>query len=594
MSSCPCYLFTPCCGNGHPVVLRQTDQNGNLVTFTSNVYQYNGIANYPDHLYAYNDSKLVPGQCYNISTIQYPCSQVTTIFVACPEASNFDETTHATCADAEKDVKCGCPSVFEFVSCCTGESTFYNVTNENGSISSGSTYYVQLELGDFTTTSCYTISSAQVEDPSILPKLDITNIDINNPLDNCENALCSLLCEPCLCYEFSGTSGIYIIVTCDLRAGQITGTIDGPVITYNGDPTPYPLTESICLRYAFEQTSGLTARAKGDCDIVYWNAEGSEINCPVYYKIVNCEDPAEQYCVSNDLSVEYSLGQAISVNGAPYAGKCWRIEVTEPCPQTVTISYTITHINCADCLSKIQTNYELLNCSDYSTVVYTSTDLSAYAETIITLNEYPDDCWYVQVLSSAIPSDIIVTPNLQFSSCEECSRPQYLLEDCDIENPDPNIITDTDLSTYVGQVVTLLNCPDKCWLVSETDPLPNPQLVNITASYQNCETCIQPAPEPTTPTYKYKSITPGYNTPGCEPDKFERIVCNFSEAMYRQIMVDAYGITPCCGEDDIKYEIKYELIKLVAIQDPDYDCSGSNTCECTTSSSGLSQQNCQQ
>jgi hypothetical protein len=94
-------------------------------------------------------------------------------------------------------------------------------------------------------------------------------------------------------------------------------------------------------------------------------------------------------------------------------------------------------------------------------------------------------------------------------------------------------------------------------------------------------------PEPIPPVYKYKSIRPGYNTPGCSPDKFERILCNFSEAMYRQIMIDAYGITPCCGEDDIQYEIRYELIKLKAIQDPDFNCQLTNSCDCTTSAPGL-------
>jgi hypothetical protein len=194
----------------------------------------------------------------------------------------------------------------------------------------------------------------------------------------------------------------------------------------------------------------------------------------------------------------------------------------------------------------------------------------------------------VEIIESPIPGNIPVTPILEYSTCQDCTTPQYLLEDCNVEDPEPNIITNVDLSAYVGQVVTLLNCPDICWTVSESpEIITNPQLVHVTASHIDCKECIQPAPEPVRPVYKFKSITPGYDTPGCSPEKFEKIVCDFSEAMYRQIMVDAYGITPCCGEDDIKYEIKYELIKLKAIQDPDYNCLKSPSCECTTSTYGL-------
>jgi hypothetical protein len=58
-------------------------------------------------------------------------------------------------------------------------------------------------------------------------------------------------------------------------------------------------------------------------------------------------------------------------------------------------------------------------------------------------------------------------------------------------------------------------------------------------------------------------------------------------------MVERYGITPCCGEDDIRWEIRNEIVKLKAIKDPDYNCTQAINCECTTSNSALTQQNCQ-
>jgi len=592
------YRFQPCCG-GHPIYVTVEDQNGDAVIFpfgVGKVYQFTPPSGLPYNGGPIsNNESLIPGQCYRLD--KWPLDEVYIPQLnPCPPViapgDNWTDTEHELCdPGAKQDPKCGCAQIYEFVSCCTGESTIYNIVGSTGAeIVSGTTYSVALDLSDLSTVGCYTISAITVEDPELVPTINIANIGYEDPiLDACDNFICFLLCQECRCQTFSSNQnvGVYNVYTCDLLQASIVGTVSGPVISYDGGVTYNPLTEPLCLKYYVEATPGITRIDSGLCETVYWDSEGSQFNCPTAYKIVNCEDESEQYCVSNDLSTEFAANLVLTVNGQTFANKCWRIEETAPCPQTITISFSITDISCETCLEKIQNNYELINCSDGNVIVYTSTNLEVYAGSIISLDEYPEDCWYVQVLTTSIPSDIPVTFSQQFPDCETCTTPQYLLEDCDIDNPDPNIITNVDLSAYVGQIITLLNCPDKCWLVSQTDPIPTPQFVNVTNSYQTCELCIQPAPEPEPPVYTYKSITPGYNTPGCSPEKFERYVCNFSEAMYRQIMVDAYGITPCCGEDDIKYEIKYELIKLKAIQDPDYNCKLTSSCECTTSTNGL-------
>lgn len=598
---CLCYSYTPCCG-GHPIYLARFDAGGSGVIFPDppgvpHVWQYTGALPYTDHL----GHSLMPGECYYISFFTINLADGATCnppyLLPSPTIANFSPTSHMLCSDAAEDSKCGCATPYILTSCCPGsEPVIYNITNYDGSIVDGNVYTAVLDPNDISTASCFLFEATTVEDPSLLPTLDISFID-TGASTTCETSICFLLCQPCICQTFTddpnvpGSNGLYAVVTCDLRTASIFGSgvysTPTPVIQYQGDPTLYPLTEGICLRYWVEQTTGLLRTSSGECEIVYWDTEGSEINCPTYYKIVNCQDENEFYCVTNDLSTEYSSNLVLTVEGETFADKCWRIEETLPCPQTITISFSITHADCEECLEKIVGNYELINCNDNSVIIYTSTNLQDYAGSYITLVEYPEDCWFVQALPSSIPSDIPVTFNQQFPDCELCTGPQYLLEDCDIDNPDPNIITNTDLSAYVGQVVTLLNCPDKCWIVSETDPIPTPQLVNVTASHVDCEACFPIPPIPDPVVYKYKSITPGYNTPGCEPDKFERILCNFSESMYRQIMVDAYGITPCCGEDDIQYEIRYELIKLKAIQDPDYNCKLTSSCECTTSTVGL-------
>jgi hypothetical protein len=65
-----------------------------------------------------------------------------------------------------------------------------------------------------------------------------------------------------------------------------------------------------------------------------------------------------------------------------------------------------------------------------------------------------------------------------------------------------------------------------------------------------------------------KSITPGYNTPGCEIWKYEEISCKAAEAMYKQVLQLRYGISNCCPEEDERYIIQKELIDLQAMIPP--------------------------
>jgi hypothetical protein len=78
-----------------------------------------------------------------------------------------------------------------------------------------------------------------------------------------------------------------------------------------------------------------------------------------------------------------------------------------------------------------------------------------------------------------------------------------------------------------------------------------------------------------------KSVTPGYNTPGCESWKYEEISCRAAEAMYKQVLELRYGISNCCPEEDEQYIVQKELINLAALNDPAYPCS-TNSCGCNT------------
>jgi len=130
------------------------------------------------------------------------------------------------------------------------------------------------------------------------------------------------------------------------------------------------------------------------------------------------------------------------------------------------------------------------------------------------------------------------------------------------------------------------NCPIGSWI--NISSLSN-QTSNTTIEFKytieyfgNCTNGVCPPVK-----NKQKSITPGYNTPGCEAWKYEEISCRAAEAMYKQVLELRYGISNCCPEEDQQYIVQKELIDLAALNDPAYPCAKnscgcSNDCDCST------------
>jgi hypothetical protein len=131
------------------------------------------------------------------------------------------------------------------------------------------------------------------------------------------------------------------------------------------------------------------------------------------------------------------------------------------------------------------------------------------------------------------------------------------------------------------------NCPIGTWLstsvniinaVSEfcTDGTTTVGTTTLPEYIQNFGNCINGAcPVEVFPKRKVK---PGYSTPSCDIEKYEKITCRSSEILYKQVMRLRYGLTNCCPEDDEKWLIKKELIDLDALRDPDYICKPTTSC----------------
>jgi hypothetical protein len=98
--------------------------------------------------------------------------------------------------------------------------------------------------------------------------------------------------------------------------------------------------------------------------------------------------------------------------------------------------------------------------------------------------------------------------------------------------------------------------------------------------------------------YPKRSVQPGYVTPICSTEKYEKITCKSSEILYKSVLELRYGISNCCPEENDKWLIKKQLIDLQALRDPLYACEvpacgcGQSTCGCTQSSCGCGQTAC--
>jgi hypothetical protein len=87
-----------------------------------------------------------------------------------------------------------------------------------------------------------------------------------------------------------------------------------------------------------------------------------------------------------------------------------------------------------------------------------------------------------------------------------------------------------------------------------------------------------------------RKVKPGYNTPICSADKYDKITCNAADIMYKKVLELRYGISDCCPEENEKWLISKELIELQALTDPNYtcdpltDCCGNPTSQCSCNS----------
>jgi hypothetical protein len=425
----------------------------------------------------------------------------------------------------------------------------------------------------------------------------------------------------CTCYEIIGTAKLDYV---DCDGNPVSMFVDG---YWKDCSQVYPFTNP-------SPGPNLTIASHGDCI----NGE-----CPTQcFELTDCNGLLEPiYTTAQSLSPFAVLNQVVQIQGYD---NCWIVTRTVACDCAINVVVLQAYDTCEEC--NPAPNYLLTNCDDSSTIIYTSTDLSEYVNQVVELNPDCPGCWIVSEINGPIPSDVPISVSVAFDDCQACKTTYFVLTDC--ARIEADIITSTNLSDYIGQIITLEWCPTICWgvAVSQTSAgagvlgdilqefdtclecltsfpcvcsrIKNHDIVAHNYDYLDCDGEVQTitllsgersericmahwlSSYPTDyveyfgnctngecppQIYPKRDVRPGYSTPICSTEKYEKITCKAAEILYKQVLTLRYGISNCCPEEDDKWLIKKQLIDLQALKDPAYVCEAPS-CGCPPSSCG--------
>jgi photosystem II stability/assembly factor-like uncharacterized protein len=159
----------------------------------------------------------------------------------------------------------------------------------------------------------------------------------------------------------------------------------------------------------------------------------------------------------------------------------------------ITIIDNKPYCECIEELDIFPCCYVLENCADPgASLIYTQTDLSQYEGRVVTLLEYPEECFIFEKIDGICEEAEVVTVTDDFENCRSC-KPSYKVYNCD----DNSIVyyTESDLSTYVepSKIVNFVELPGSCWTVGLNFDFPYTP-ITLTPDgppYDSCEDCKQ-------------------------------------------------------------------------------------------------------
>jgi photosystem II stability/assembly factor-like uncharacterized protein len=179
---------------------------------------------------------------------------------------------------------------------------------------------------------------------------------------------------------------------------------------------------------------------------------------PCNYILTDCLDPAITIITDTDLTTY--LNQVITIQGQD---NCFSISASDTLdPNAETVIVDQSYGTCAECTLA----FKFINCRDNQVAVYSIQDYSQYVDPnrVVTLEEYPGECWTIirNTDSTYTPETVIVEPST-FDTCDECLGTYFYLTSC--SNEQSFILTDTNLTEYLDQIVSIVGFPGACFLV---------------------------------------------------------------------------------------------------------------------------------
>ena len=359
--------------------------------------------------------------------------------------------------------------------------------------------------------------------------------------------------------------------------------------------------------------------------------------CDSCFMLEDCEGLQDPIYTTSAQFLQYAdTGQAIIVNGYT---NCWTVTTTTTnCDCSISLIPILIYQDCPSCTNP--KGYKLTSCADTAEIIYSTDDLAQYVGKIVKTD--CGTCWRVEEIDIAPPDVQPVVIVNSYDNCTDCTAVHYKLTDC-LGVADP-IYTTTDLSDHIGSVITIKYCPNICWIVTLAEELLDTGDVYFDTEYEDCPDCyvaVYPVTcqtatntgsTPTVISYydssgTHQSITlqggqttdktclllfdglprniittnfgectngqcppveigprrkvkPGYDTKACTAEYYEEVMCHYSEWMYKDVLERRYGISNCCPDELMKWEIRKEMLELDVLINPDYTCLPQPDCGC--------------
>jgi hypothetical protein len=335
-----------------------------------------------------------------------------------------------------------------------------------------------------------------------------------------------------------------------------------------------------------------------------------------YWILIDCNGVSEAIYTYTDLTLYEN--KVIKIEGCD---TCWKVESTDDHINPITVTLVSSFDECIDCktdlpclcskmtnVSDLPVDYAYLDCEH--NLVDISLDPGVSTDKICAIQWYKKycNCFILEITINTPGEEEIIIFSVTNTGELLNGYPVYSV--CDgplctslFFNGTNWVITDDlDRIVYILQTQTSGSCPLGIWVGANGVPIPDTiietyaedgiQCLDIPFAYVDlfytdyveyfgeCKEGVCPPP-----VFKNnRSVRPGYNTPNCNPDEYDKITCRFSQVMYKVVLEKRYGITNCCLDEDEKWLLKKELIDLQALKDPNYICS-SFPCSCNSGKS---------